>query len=240
VKLALDGPSWLVLGESFNGGWRASCDGEAMGAPEVVDGYANGWRVPASCRDVDFGFAPNRAAHVSYWISGLACLGMILLILAEALRGRGGEHVPPRAQAPRREAGGQWPLRRALVAGALLALPAAFLFSLRAGAAIGPLLALLLWRGAGAGSLALGAGVLLGVAAPAVQLVLLPDDLGGFNSEYPLDLIAVHWLAVAAWVLLALALWRSLAGGMGVSRASRPTGGRADAPEAAASPRVRP
>ncbi len=240
VKLALDGPSWLVLGESFNGGWRASCDGDALGAPEVVDGYANGWRVPASCRDVDFGFAPNRAAHLSYWISGLACLAMLLVILAEALRRRGREGIPLRAQAPRREAAGRWPLRRALVVGVALALPAAFLFSLRAGAVIGPLVALLLWRGAGARSLALTAGVLLGVAAPAVQLALLPDDLGGFNSEYPLDLIVVHWLAVGAWVLLALALWRSLAGGRSVSRASRPSGGRAAAPGGEASSRARP
>lgn len=236
VKVALEGPSWLVLGESFNGGWEASCDGEGLGPPEVVDGYANGWRVPGRCSDVSFGFAPNATAQASYWISGLACLGMLLVIVAGALRRRGPEGIPPRARGLRREAAERWPLRRALVAGALLALPAAFLFSLRAGAVIGPVVALLLWRGAGARSLALGAGVLLGVVAPAVQLAALPDDLGGFNSEYPLDLIAVHWLAVGAWVLLALALWRSLS----FSRASPPTGGRAGAPADAASSRARP
>ena len=118
-------------------------------------------------------------------------------------------------------------LRRALVAGALIALPAAFLFSIRAGVVIGPLIALLLWRGAGARTLALAAGALIGVVTPALQLLLLPDDLGGFNSEYPLDLIAVHWVAVGAWVALAFALWRSPQYGQSSS------GDRARAPGAA-------
>jgi len=244
VKVALGGPSWLVLGESFNGGWRASCDGRSLGVPEVVDGFANGWRAPADCRSVDFAFAPNVVAHVSYWISGVACLAMMAVLLVAALRRRGREATPQTARARGSELAERWPLRRALVAGALAALPAAFLFSLRAGVVIGPVVGLLLWRGAGARSLALGAGALLGVVAPALQLALLPDDLGGFNSEYPLDLIAVHWLAVGAWVLLAVALWRSLAGpgpdAAGLSRASRPSGGRAAGPAAEALPPARP
>jgi len=245
VQVALDGPSWLVLSESFNGGWRASCDGRSLGAPTVVDGFANGWHAPAGCRSVDFAFAPTAVAHVSYWISGLACLGMTVVLLAAALRRRGRGAMPHTTHSRRSEvAAHRWPLRRALVTGALLALPAALLFSLRAGVVIGPALALMLWRGAGVRSLALGAGALLGVMVPAVQLSLLPDDLGGFNSEYPLDLIAVHWLAVGAWVLLAVALWRSLAGpgsdAAGLSRASRPSGGRAAGPAAAALPPARP
>ena len=38
VRVRVDGPAWLVLGESFNRGWRASCDDRDLGAPQVVDG----------------------------------------------------------------------------------------------------------------------------------------------------------------------------------------------------------
>ena len=61
VRVRVDGPSWLVLGESFNRGWRATCDGRDLGAPRVVDGYANGWRVGRGCRSVAMTFAPQRA-----------------------------------------------------------------------------------------------------------------------------------------------------------------------------------
>ena len=61
VRVALTAPAWLVLGESYNRGWRAACDGRDLGAPQVVDGFANGWRAPRGCRDVDFAFAPQRA-----------------------------------------------------------------------------------------------------------------------------------------------------------------------------------
>ena len=33
VRVALDGPSWLVLGQSYNRGWEATCDGRSLGAP---------------------------------------------------------------------------------------------------------------------------------------------------------------------------------------------------------------
>src|SRR6185436_3979962 len=38
-------PFWLVLGESFNKGWHAEVNGRDLGAPRLVDGIANGWRV---------------------------------------------------------------------------------------------------------------------------------------------------------------------------------------------------
>ena len=52
--------------------------------------------------------------------------------------------------------------------------------------------------------------LLLGLVAPVLYLVVPVDDMGGFNSDYANDLIAAHWVAVAAWMLLALALYRSL------------------------------
>ena len=73
----------------------------------------------------------------------------------------------------------------------------------------------------GPGALALAAGALAAIAIPAIYLLFPPDDARGFNSEFAADLTGAHWVAVAVWVLLALA----------VSRASRPrrADGRADA-----------
>jgi hypothetical protein len=220
VRLALNGPAWLVLGESYNRGWRATCDGRSLGAPVVIDGFANGWRVRGRCSHASFSFAPDGPVRWAYLLSALACLLLLaLLVLRRPPRspaegvGRGadghGAAVKPPAseyEAPMRVAG-----RRALAVGVACGLVFAFVFSLRAGAVIGPAIALLLWRGPKTRTLVIAAGVLLGLVAPVLYLVVPVDDMGGFNSDYANDLIAAHWVAVAAWMLLALALYRSLA-----------------------------
>ena len=207
VRVALREPALLVLGESFNRGWRAYCDDRSLGEPRVVDGYANGWRAPADCRDVRFAFAPQRAVSAGYAISALACLLLLALLL---LRRPGPETVRgPRDAALAEHPPARMPLRRALLAAAPLAAGLGFVFALRAGVALYPVLVLVLWRGIGAGALALAAGGLL-LLEPAVYLLLMPEDKGAYNFNYPIDLIAAHWLAVAAFVLLALSLWRTL------------------------------
>jgi hypothetical protein len=41
-------PFWLVLGQSYSAGWSAStAGGKSLGSPTLIDGYANGWYVPA-------------------------------------------------------------------------------------------------------------------------------------------------------------------------------------------------
>lgn len=41
-------PQWLVLGQSLSQGWSASIDGgRSLGTPQLIDGYANGWYLPA-------------------------------------------------------------------------------------------------------------------------------------------------------------------------------------------------
>lgn len=42
-------PFWLVLGESIDAGWHASLsDGQSLGKPVLIDGFANGWLLTSS------------------------------------------------------------------------------------------------------------------------------------------------------------------------------------------------
>ncbi|MDX6687194.1 MAG: arabinofuranan 3-O-arabinosyltransferase, partial [Baekduia sp.] len=52
VRVQVTGPSWLVLGASYDRFWRARCDGRDLGAPKPMQGYANGWPIAAGCHTV--------------------------------------------------------------------------------------------------------------------------------------------------------------------------------------------
>jgi hypothetical protein len=110
------------------------------------------------------------------------------------------------------------------VLGAILA----FCFSLRSGVLIAPAIALVLWRGIPARPLAAAGGLLLAIAVPLDYIVFPAQNFGGYDPGYAGDHVSGHWIAVAAWVLLALALWRAL------STARRRRGGPSAAPAAAA------
>ncbi|HEX4717526.1 MAG TPA: hypothetical protein VH300_03285, partial [Thermoleophilaceae bacterium] len=241
VKLDVHTPAWLVLGESFDRGWRAWCGGRALGTPVPLDGYANAWPVQPGCRSARFAFAPQRPVHVVQILSVLACTA--LLAIAFGLRRRRGDaptlaaaDAPADADAraaadPPHPARGDWPdpaparlgARRAALFGLLAGGVLAFCFSLRSGLLIAPAIALVLWRGIPAKPLAIAGGLLLAIAVPLDYILYPAPDFGGYNPGYAGDQVSGHWIAVAAWVLLALALWRAL------STASR----RRDAPSAA-------
>jgi hypothetical protein len=207
VRVALDAPAWIVLGEAYNRGWRAWCDDRSLGEPEPIDGYANGWLAPADCREVRFEFAPQRFVTAGYIGSGAFLLLAVLLLLLT------------RPRAPRLQVAAELdglpstrrfgPLPAAAIALGVAGVVAG-LFGLRAGAVAAPVLALLLWRGAGVPLLFAAAGLLLAVVVPLVYILFPVENRNGFNPAYAVENVEAHWVVVAAWVLLAVALWRIL------------------------------
>jgi arabinofuranan 3-O-arabinosyltransferase len=206
MRLDLDGPSWLVLGQSYDRGWRAWCDGEALGAPRPAAAFGNGWRVPRSCARVRFAYAPDRVVRATLVMSGgLSVLALLVLLARGAPPGR--RSIAP-AFAERADHPARMPWGRAVALGLAAGIVAAGLLALRAGAVVAPVTVLVARYGIGARPLILGAAGLLGLAVPAAYLLFEPEDRGGYNFSYAGDLLGAHWLAVAALVLLALALWR--------------------------------
>jgi hypothetical protein len=211
VRIAVDRPAWLVLAEGYDRGWRAWCDDRPLGAPRVVDGYANGWRVSPGCRDVRFAFAPDRAARWIALVSGAACLAALALLL---LRRRPEPAPAPTADfdATAADAPPRMPWRRA----AAVAIPAGLALGFCFGARFAPVFAAIVWlvlrKGVGARTLLAAATVLLALVVPALYLVLRPQDHGGYAFEYAGDLIDAHWVTVLALVALLTAYARTLAG----------------------------
>jgi len=70
------GPFWMVLGESTNAGWHATADGDDLGAPQLVDGYANGWLVtpahPGRTMIITLDWTPQRTVDEALVVSGAA------------------------------------------------------------------------------------------------------------------------------------------------------------------------
>jgi hypothetical protein len=225
-----------VLAESFNRGWRAECDGRDLGEPHPVDGFANGWQAPRDCRHVDFAFAPQRTMNAGFALSALACAALLGLLAVGARRRYRAEDQVPATMSPElgprhgggRDEGPSLSPRWALGIGVAAGLVGAVVFALRAGVVIGPAVALLLWRGVGPAALAVTAGGLTAAVLPAIYLLFPPDDAGGFNSEFAADLTGAHWVAVAVWVLFALAVALAVSTASRRRRAAVPPGGDAE------------
>ena len=77
------GPFWMVLGQSKSPGWHAHVvGGSDLGAPQLVDGYANGWRVtpPGGTFDIAVEWTPQKQVFASIWISLLTALACVVII----------------------------------------------------------------------------------------------------------------------------------------------------------------
>jgi arabinofuranan 3-O-arabinosyltransferase len=77
-------PFWMVLGQSHSPGWHARVvGGRDLGAPQLVDGYANGWLVApknAEAFDIAIDWTPQKQVWASIWISLVAALLCLVLI----------------------------------------------------------------------------------------------------------------------------------------------------------------
>ncbi len=95
-----DRPVWLVLGQSLNDGWHLTGpDGDDLGPPSLVDGYANGWLVepsPDGPTTFTLEWEPQRMVRRALLASLLAALAC----LAVAVRGRPGGPRPSDTVAP--------------------------------------------------------------------------------------------------------------------------------------------
>ena len=86
-------PFWLVLGQSFSSGWRATAGGRSLGAPRLIDGYANGWYVPALAAGhtlvVHLEWQPQRVVWIAIGLSAGAVLLCLLLAVVSRRRRAG-------------------------------------------------------------------------------------------------------------------------------------------------------
>jgi hypothetical protein len=92
-------PFWLVLGQSLNDGWQATVDGgPSLGAPQLVDGFADGWLVTPAILGgrgnvtVTIRFAPQRGVDAALVLSSLAALLCVAFAAWPAPRRRRGRH----------------------------------------------------------------------------------------------------------------------------------------------------
>jgi hypothetical protein len=77
-------PFWLVLGQSQNAGWKATANGRDLGGSQLVDGYANGWKLTpgrTGTIDVTLTWTPQRTVWVAIAISAVTMLVCLVLVL---------------------------------------------------------------------------------------------------------------------------------------------------------------
>jgi arabinofuranan 3-O-arabinosyltransferase len=80
-------PSYLIVNENFNAGWRAMLHGRSLQAVRL-DGWKQGWLLPAGSRGlVTLTYQPD-AQYRAALFGGLGALGLILLIAAVPFRRR--------------------------------------------------------------------------------------------------------------------------------------------------------
>ena len=212
---ATDDDTWLVLGQSHNDGWSASVDGVDLGDPVLIDGFANGWRLPAGDeRSVDLRWTPQRLVDWALWMSLFAAAVVVWLALRGSLR--------PDESVARRRDGPELPVldpivgfstrdrtpsagRARLIASGAVSASAFALLNVPqwhlAAVGVGAIVAVGVWLPRWWNRPALYSALLLGIAALSIMVdqrrFRYPPDFA-----WPQQFEGVHILAVLALVLL--------------------------------------
>jgi arabinofuranan 3-O-arabinosyltransferase len=96
-----DDPFWFVLGQSQNKGWTAKANGVDLGESELVDGFANGWKVTPTAGEpttITLEWAPQSTVWKAMLASlavGLLCVGIVAVALFRRRRNRGRADAAP-------------------------------------------------------------------------------------------------------------------------------------------------
>lgn len=215
------GPFWLVLGESINRGWTARIGKRSLGAPVLIDGFANGWYVakpPRGPFSVALVWTPQREVDAALVASAAALFACLVLALLPRRRRRRGEaahaRTTPAETAARgahlglplvadgRPAGALWCVLAGAASGAVayLVLPPAH--AALAGGSIACMAALVCrWRGF--------RGVLVAAAVAGVVAAGVMTAAGQAAHHYPTgDGWPTHFETAGSWAyvgVLALA-----------------------------------
>ena len=220
---------WLVLGESINPGWQATmADGRSLGAPQLVDGFADGWLVnpselpPGTAVTVTLRWTPQSAVDLAMVASSLGAALCLVLVAWRPRRRRpahaagahmaaGDGQVSPVWALPLPPAGARAPWVRgaigALGTGAVVALlvPGWPWWGLVAAA----LVALgVRWRGGRLALMAVTAALVLATAAAVVALQVA--DAPGADGNWPSHFTTAStlaWLAAMALVADLAVVW---------------------------------
>ena len=210
--------TWLVLSQSLSAGWTASANGTDLGPPRLVNGYANGWLLPAGADPltVDLEWTPQRVVRVSLLASLAAAAGCLALAALAWRRRRlarrrgpggpgplaGDQPAPFRPAAAWRSAGAPPSVRATVAVTAGFAAVGAVLVGPVAGLVVGvAVLAALHWRRARALT-TLGAAAALSLSGMYTIVVQVRHRLpAGF--EWPSYFTEVHQVAYAGVLLLA-------------------------------------
>jgi arabinofuranan 3-O-arabinosyltransferase len=87
LRVVAGQPSYLIVNENFNAGWRAMLHGRSL-QPVRLDGWKQGWLLPAGSRGlVTLTYQPD-AQYRAALFAGLGALGVLLLIAAVPFRRR--------------------------------------------------------------------------------------------------------------------------------------------------------
>ena len=217
VDVEASKPFWLVLGQSYSDGWTAT----GLGAPTLVDGYANGWYVTptgAGSTRISLRFTPQRTVTAALVVSLLSALLCLALAFASRHGQRRGEPPPPPRWVWPWQPEGTRPRVAVLMAIALAGgISAGLLVDPVAGAGIAAALIVGVATARGPGVLAVGSIASLGLAA----LFTLAKQ---WRNHYPPDFGWPGFFAPAhhlAWIGLLL-IAASVAAGAARRRAAAP------------------